>query len=308
MAGEAKNPRRAMPIAIIGSIGLCMVIYLFLQTSFLTSLHPGNILDGWEHLSFSHASSPLTGILDQDRQHWMIPLLYVGAVIGPLAAALIYMNGSARLLYGMAQSRYLPKILSVMTRQGNPWLAILVNFVIGMLCFAPLPGWQQMMAFLTSLMAITYSIGPITLIALREQLPEQSRPFKLPFGKLWAFVAFYICTLFTLWTGWSILSKLGIALVIGLLVLFVYRKFTPKAERYPLALRESAWIWVYFAGITLISWLGPFGKGMGVINFADSFWIIALFCLLVTAIAIRFKLSSAQTRQYVEELSLVQQA
>ena len=46
--------------------------------------------------------------------------------------------------------------------------------------------------------------------------------FKLPFAKAWCFIAFYICTLIVYWTGWEIVSKLGLCLFISF-ILFIMR-------------------------------------------------------------------------------------
>ena len=80
-------------------------------------------------------------------------------------------------------------------------------------------------------MAITYAIAPICLLALRDQAPNQLRPFKLPFVKLWSWTAFYICTLLMYWSGWNIISKLGISLIIGLIILFGYHFGTKTRPR-----------------------------------------------------------------------------
>ena len=96
MAGEAKNPKRALPIALIGSVLICLFIYLILQTAFLTSLTPKNLIHGWYHLGLADANSPMSAILTQDHLSYLLVLLYIGAIICPLAAALMYVNSSAR--------------------------------------------------------------------------------------------------------------------------------------------------------------------------------------------------------------------
>lgn len=225
-------------------------------------------------------------------------------MIGPMAAALIYMSGSARLLYGMSQSRYLPGFFSLMTQQGNPWFAIVISFIIGMFFFAPFPGWQEMMTFLTSLMAITYAIGPICLLALRYQVPNQARPFKLPFGRLWSVLAFYICTLLILWTGWDTLKKLAIALAVGIVVLFLNRVFSPKNQHESLHIKQSIWVWIYFIGILGLSYLSSFGHGLSVLSFNADLWIVALFCIFVSLLALKFRLKGDETQKYISELNL----
>ncbi len=303
LAGEAKNPYRTLPLAIIGSIAICLAVYMLLQFAFYSSLTPANLVNGWHNLILSGHNSPIASILSQDELNYLLPLLYIGAIAGPLASALMYISSASRSLFGMSKNKHIPHLFQKLTGQGNPVFAICVNFILGMMMFAPLPGWDKMISFLTSLMAITYSIGPVCLLALRYQLPNQKRPFKLPFATTWTTVAFYICTLLTYWSGWETLSKLAICLGVGLAVLFLHRLFIQTTESPPLNWRSSIWIWPYFVGISIISYLGNFG-GHGIIPFGWDFLIIGLFCMGIMFLAIKFKLPDDVTKDYVDRLEL----
>ncbi len=304
MAGEAKNPNRTLPIAIIGSIALTLTIYILLQLAFYSSITPHNLTAGWHHIHLSGGNSPMAAVLKQDGLTALLPLLYVGAIVGPLAAALMYASSASRSIYGMSKNNHIPNIFQKLTTQGNPLFAIMLNFTIGMLMFAPLPGWNSMITFLTSLMAMTYAAGPVCLLALRDQMPDHKRPFRLPLARVWATSAFYICTLLIYWSGWQIISKLSIALIIGLAVLFIHRLFIQGDKEMPLNLRSSIWIWPYFGGLSLISYLGNFGHGHEIIPFGWDFAVIALFCMLIMWLAIKFKLPQATTENYIHELEL----
>jgi len=304
MAGEAKKPSKALPFAIIGSIVICLAIYMLLQVAFLASLDGKALLHGWANLHLVGGNSPFASILSTDHLPVLITILYIGAIIGPLAAGLMYMSSASRSLYGMSKNDYLPLIFQKLTTQGNPIFAIAVNFVLGMLMFAPLPGWKQMVTFLASLMAITYAISPVCLLALRTQIPNQARPFKLPFALLWSWAAFYICTLLAYWSGWTIISKLGSALIIGLLVLFCYHYLTKRGRQLTLNWRASIWVWPYFAGLIGISYLGNFGHGLGAIPFGWDFLVIAIFCSLILWLSQIFKLPAADTQNYIDQLHL----
>lgn len=302
LAGEAKNPGFALPFAIVGSIVVCLVIFLLLQTSFLSALKPSDLQHGWQNLSLTGGASPFASLIYENRVLWVMPILYFGAVVAPLAAALMYISSAARSLYGISKSGQLPPFLQTLNVHGNPFWAIGLNFAVGMMLFAPLPGWDQMVAFFTSLIAITYSIAPINLLALRQQLPNHHRPFRLPFVKVWAATAFYICTLLIYWNGWAIISKMGVALMAGIVILVVYRKFSKTARRSNLDWRAATWLWPYLGGLTLLSYLSTFGGGRGVIPFGWDCLIIAIFSLGIITLAMKFKLPGAQTQEYVEAL------
>jgi len=304
MAGETKNPQKALPFAIIGSIGVCLIIYLLLQIAFNLALTPANLILGWSRLQLPGVDSPLAGILHQTQFNYLLPLLYVGAIIGPLAAGLMYMSSASRSLYAQSKNDYLPVFLQKLNGQGHPVNAIIVNFIVGICLFAPLPGWNMMISFLTSLMAITYAIAPISLLALRKQIPDQSRPFALPYPKLFGFMAFYFCTLMSYWSGWNIISKLSISFAIGMMILFIYHFSTARGRKLQFHWRESTWIWPYFIGISLISYLGSFGNGLNIIPFGLDFLVIAVFCGLILALAQHFILPSVITRQYIAQLDI----
>ncbi|AUJ58550.1 APC family permease [Coxiella endosymbiont of Amblyomma americanum] len=306
MAGEAKNPTRALPFAIIGSVIICLVIYLLLQSAFLSSLLPINLLHGWSYLDLQGDTSPITAIVHQERLDILLPLLYLGAIVGPLAAGLMYTGSGARALYGMSKNRHVPYLFQRLTAQGNPSIAILANFLLGMCLFAPLPGWNQMISFLTSLMALTYSIAPICLLSLRQQIPQCPRPFKLPAVTIWVLVAFYICTLLTYWSGWVIIYKLGFSLFIGFSVLIVHRCFLEPDKRFSFHWKASIWVWPYFIGMACISYLGNFGGGKKIIPFGWDFIVIIIFCVFILWLAMKFKLPSELTQRFLKDLEFDQ--
>ncbi len=302
MAGEAKNPGKSVPLAIVGSICICLILFLLIQLAFLCSLNTNNLMSGWSHILLQQDNSPLASILKQDDLQHFLPLLYIGAIIAPLAAGLMYCSSAARSLYGMSKNGYLPSFFQKITPQGNPLNATIINFFAGMCLFAPLPGWHNMVDFLTSLLAITYAVGPICLIALRSQAPNYKRPLKLPYATAWSFAAFYICTLLAYWSGWQVLNKMILAMAIGVFFLVVYRFFTK--HKVALHVRQSLWIWPYFLGIVIFSYLGNYGGGRGILSFAETLIGIAIFCVLIMWLAARYKLDAKETQAYIEALQL----
>jgi len=303
VAGEAKNPRFGLPLAIIGSVLVCLLVFLLLQLSFLASLTSVNLASGWSNLFLAHSKSPIQAILVQDNLTYLTPLLYVAAIVGPFAAALMYCSSAGRSLYGMSKNGYLPKFFQVLTPQGNPIFGIMVNFVLGMATFLPFSGWQSMVTFLSSILAVTYCIGPICLIALRDQVPHCQRAFRLPFGMVWSYVAFYLCTLLIYWSGWDIVSKLMIALAIGAVILLLYYSIKKPLQAVT-NWKASIWLWVYFGGIALISHAGNFGAGTEKLHAPWDYIYLGLLCLYTADLSLRYKLSAKSTLAYLSEFEL----
>src|SRR3990167_6890462 len=157
LAGEAKKLATAIPLAIVGSVLCCLLLYLGLQIAFIGALEPHFLANGWQHVSFAGDVGPFAGLAAGFGLIWLLKLLYIDATVSPSGAGLIYVTSTARILYAMSQIGYVPHFLSRLNKQHFPVMAILLNFIIGMFLFLPLPGWQAMVSFLVSGVVISFS-------------------------------------------------------------------------------------------------------------------------------------------------------
>lgn len=302
MAGEAKNPGRSVPLAILGSVFITLILFLFLQVGFLSSIEPSNLLHGWKHLTLGNDQSPYSAILKQEKIEFLMPLLYFGALMAPFAASLMYCAGASRSLYGMAKNGYVPKIFCKLSAHHHPQYAIFFNFILGMFMFAPLPGWNNMVSFMTTLLAITYSIGPICLLALRRQVPDQHRPLKLPFINLFGYGTFYLCTLLAYWCGWHIIYKMGIAVFGGYIIFSAYYLIAKRSLMPQLI--AAVWLWPYIGGLVLFSYMGNYGGGHHILNTSQIMLLMAVFCGIILLLSLKFRLKDEVTRDYIKQLNI----
>lgn len=134
LAGETKRMAIAIPLAIVGSIFACLILYLGLQVAFIGALDSNMLANGWENLSFAGDIGPFAGLAAGVGLFWLAKLLYVDAVVSPAGAGLIYVTSTARILYAMSQIGYVPRFLSKLNHEGFPIAAIMVNFFLGMFC------------------------------------------------------------------------------------------------------------------------------------------------------------------------------
>jgi amino acid transporter len=294
LAGEAKNSKLAIPIAVIGSIICCLFLYVGLQVAFIGAIDPASLKQGWQHLSFMGDVGPFAGIAAILGLIWLLKLLYIDAVVSPLGAGLIYVTSTARILYAMSKNGYFPGIFSRLNKQHFPAYAIALNFILGMFLFLPLPGWQAMVSFLVSAMVLSYAMGPICLLCLRLQLPNEKRPFRLPMANFLCLLAFYCCNLVSYWTGWETIWKLEIAIAIGF-VFFLIAYFRGHIAKSQAGLRSLIWICPYFLGFFLISYLGSFG-GKNIIPFGWDFLILAVFSVIILYLAVVTRVGLVQTQ------------
>lgn len=299
LAGEAKNLKVSIPLSTVGSVIACLLLYLGLQICFIGALDPSSIAGGWKNLSYTGDIGPFVGLATGLGLVYLLKLLYLNSLVSPLSAGLVYVTTTARILYAMSRIGYVPKFLSKLNHQHFPVWAIVVNFFLGMLSFLPLPGWQAMVNFLVSAMVITYAMGPIALLCLRLTMPDKVRPFRLPFANVFCLLAFYSCNLFSYWIGWETISKLAIALCIGLTFFLIsFLRGRVNIERHEL--RSAIWIIPYLFGLVVISYLGAFG-GLNIIPFGWDFLVIALFSIAILFLSIhtRAVLTAEEVSDYM---------
>ncbi|OGT43052.1 MAG: amino acid permease [Gammaproteobacteria bacterium RIFCSPHIGHO2_12_FULL_37_34] len=299
LAGETKHLTLAIPLAIVGSVVGCLILYLGLQVAFIGALHPDMLSRGWAHLGFTGDVGPFAGLAAGLGLFWLVKLLYVDAVVSPSGAGLIYVTSTARILYAMSEIGYVPRWLSYLNKQHFPVAAIMVNVALGMFLFLPLPGWQAMVSFLVSGMVISYAMGPIALLCMRMELPDEKRHFRLPMATIFCLVAFYFCNLLSYWTGWDTISKLAIAMLIGV-GFFIIACLHGRLSISSLGLKSGLWIIPYLTGLVLISYLGAFG-GKNMIPFGWDFVVIAIFSMIILHVAVKNRASIHLQKAYLDQ-------
>ena len=151
-------------------------------------------------------------------------------------------------------------------------------------------------------MIASYAIVPVCLVALRKNLPDMERPFRLPFYKPLCLIAFYICNLMLYWSGWDILCKLLISVVIGSALYLVYAIVKKELNKQVPELISSSWLFVYFLGFAVISKLGTYGGGLGKIPEGIDFAVIAIFSVAVFKLSQMTIISKALTEENIVKI------
>lgn len=261
LAGEVRNPQRNIPIAILGAVLIGFILYFMLQFSFIAAVPTQYLQHGWHTLQYPGASAPLVGLTLLLGLGIVAILLMFDAAFSPFGTTLVYTAATSRIVYGMALNNHLPKIFLKENRYNIPYLTLYVNLLVGICSFLPFPGWQKLVAFLSSASILSYGIGPICLLAMRKLQPDLHRPFRLSKALILSHIAFYFCNLMLYWCGFAILWKLDLALIIGLVI---YLSCQHKKLRSCGA--SLYWFVAYMGTLLFISYLGTFG-GIGVLQF-----------------------------------------
>jgi len=319
LGAESQNPTRNIPLAVIGSMLLGVVLYIALQIAFTGALNPHSLAKGWSAVAFKGKGvlfGPFAGLAVALGLGWLGVLLYSDAVISPGGTGLLYVGTSSRLTFALARNRYVPEVGARLSTRGVPVYAIAFSFLCGMFIFLPFPGWQQLVGFISSATVIAYAMAPLAMGALRLQEPDRARPFRLPGGTFLAPVGFIIANEIILFSGWAVVWKLIVAILIGFVLLAISFATSPPDRRPSLDWPSAAWLWPYLIGLTVISYLGSFDikkpNSIPIIGltgprndltFGWDMLVMAVFSVVIYLLAIRSRLPSERVNEYVGDLT-----
>ena len=289
MGGEARNPQRDLPRAVMGAVLIGTLIYLLLEVAFIGALDPANLAGGWGNPVGEGDFGPYATIATTLGLGWLAVILYIDAFISPAGTGLIYVGTSARLSYALGHAGFVPKGISKISARGVPWTSVLLAFVVGLICFLPFPSWQSLVGLVTSATVIMYGFAPVTLIALRRSDPDRPRPYRLPAPEIMAPLAFICANLIIYWTDWEAVSKLELGILAGFVIFGLSYAFKHPVEKPPLDPIALAWMVPWLGGLALISFLGQYG-GIGVLPDWIDLLVVAGFSLVIFYIGVRVAL------------------
>jgi amino acid transporter len=301
LGGESRNPQRDLPRAVIFSMLIGATIYILLQVVFIGALPHGALAHGWENVSFTGIFGPFAGLAKGLGLAWLAYILYADAIIAPAGSALIYTTTTSRITFGMSKNGDVPSFFEKTTTKTNvPIYGLIFTFLMGLVLFLPFPSWQTLVGFVTSATVLMYAGAPLALGALRKQKPDAHRPYRLPAGHVLAPLSFVAASFIVYWSGWQVDWKLFVAVLLGYLLMGISRLTGANPYRPPMDWAAAIWLWPYLAVMALISYCGQFGGGRGYIPFYWDMAVVAVWSLIVYAVAIRLRLPVEKVDEYTE--------
>jgi amino acid transporter len=276
LAGEIKNPQKNLPRAILISVAIGAVVYILAQVVIIGAM-PGNLLDnGFTGIAqitkgdlANNATAvtayPFAAVAGLIGLRWLSIILHIDAFVSPAGTAIIYETSTSRIGYGLARNRYYPKWLQLTDSRGVPWVSLISSFVFGIIFLLPFPSWQALVGLVTGASVLMYAGAPLSLTAFRGQVPDANRPYRVP-GAVWfSPLAFVVANMIIYWSGFPVIWKLGVCIVIGYAIIGVFRLLHQagiasifEGDPPPLDWRSAQWLPVYLIGMGIISWLGQF--------------------------------------------------
>ncbi|MGA5820736.1 APC family permease [Kitasatospora sp. NPDC094028] len=258
LAGEARNPGKSLPKAVISSILIALVIYIALQVAFLGAVPTEGLANGWSGLGYT---SPLADLAMAWGLNWLAMLLYADAFVSPSGTGMIYAATTSRMIHGVQENGHLPKVFGkVDAKTGIPRPALVLNLIVAFLFLAVFRGWGSLAEIVSVATVISYITGPVAVMALRRLAPELKRPVRLRAMPVIAPIAMVFGSLVLYWAKWPLTGKVILLMAAGLPIWAFYELRKPWAELKP-HLKAGAWMIAYLFVMAGISWAGSTDYG-----------------------------------------------
>jgi APA family basic amino acid/polyamine antiporter len=222
-AGEAKNPKKDVPFAIIASLVICTALYI------LVSL----VLTGMVKYSELDMRAPVASAFSGVGLTWAVYIIVIAATAGLTSVMLVMMLGQTRIFLGMAKDGLLPKNMFgyIHPKFRTPSRStLLVGAIVSIVAaVTPIDKVSEMCSMGTLL---AFAMISLAVMVLRIKQPQLERPFKTPaiyvvapLGALFNFGLMYFVRPDT-WIAFICWSTLGV------LVYFLYSKKHSHLNEY----------------------------------------------------------------------------
>ncbi|HEX9950943.1 MAG TPA: amino acid permease [Rubricoccaceae bacterium] len=211
-AQEAKNPQRDLPIGILGSLIICTVLYI-LVSGILTGIVPYAQLGVAEPIAVGIEATGYTALAG---------FIKIGAIAGLSSVMLVMLMAQPRIFFTMSRDGLLPPVFSRLhPRFRTPHISTAMT---GVTC-ALLAGFFNVnelghLVSIGTLLAFVIVCGGVWYLRVKE--PDRVRPFKTPFVPLVPILGIVVCVFLMSRLPVEAWERLGIWLVIGLAIYFLY--------------------------------------------------------------------------------------
>ena len=182
-AEETENPQRDLPIAILGTLIICTILYVCVAL----------VLTGNVPLGHIDIQAPIAHAMRAIGIDWFAGLISIGALCALTSVLLIYQLGTTRILYAMSRDKFLPKSLRLIHKKyRTPHVLTWISGIVVIVCalFMDLNISAELCNFGTF---TSFIIICIAVLILRKTDPDRQRPFKVPFCPLFPILGILTC-------------------------------------------------------------------------------------------------------------------
>ena len=218
-AQEAINPKRDMPIGILGSLAICTVLYILFA----------HVLTGMATTEDFRTSGKEASVVFAINKYmlgygWLGKLVTVAILAGFSSVILVMLLGQSRVFYSMSRDGLLPKVFSdIHPKYKTPYKASWFILVLVGLFAAFVPG--DIVGEMTSIGTLfAFILVCIAVIVLRKTNPDLKREFKTPWVPYVPILGAVVCSAMIYGLGWTNWLRLIVWLLVGFVIYFSYSK------------------------------------------------------------------------------------
>lgn len=220
-AEETKNPQKDLPIAILGTLSFCTILYILVAL----------VLTGIVPVDKINPSAPIAAALHMINKDFLSGFISTAAVCALASVFLICQLAATRILYAMSRDKFLPRILRMIHKKHRtPHIMTIVVGLVIIVCslFMDLNISAQLCNYgtFTSLIAIC-----IAVIVLRKTEPNLNRPFKVPFVPLFPILGIITCAALVIYSFNQLSTSVLMFFLWVLIGILIYFGFSYKNLR-----------------------------------------------------------------------------
>jgi APA family basic amino acid/polyamine antiporter len=218
-AQEARNPKRDMPIGILGSLFFCTILYVLFSFVLSGVATVDDFRTAGKEASVAFAISKyMTGY------EWLSKAVTIAILAGFSSVILVMLLGQSRVFFSMSRDGLVPPIFSdVHPRYRTPWKSNMLFFVFTgtLAAFVPADVTGEMTSIGT---LFAFSLVCAGVWIMRVRSPELERGFRVPAAPLVAILGIITCGAMVFGLGWTNWLRLIVWLLIGFIFYFGYGK------------------------------------------------------------------------------------
>ncbi len=222
-AQETKNPKRNLPIGILGTLAICTILYILFAHVLTGVATVEDFRTGGKEASVAFAIEKY-----MIGYKWLADFVTVAILAGFSSVILVMLLGQSRVFYAMGNDGLLPKSLGTLhPKYKTPYKANLVILLIVGLFAGFIPG--KIVGDMTSIGTLfAFILVCLSVIVLRKKEPNMNREFKTPFVPFVPILGVLVCFAMIYGLGWTNWLRLAVWLVLGLVIYFLYSKKNSK--------------------------------------------------------------------------------
>jgi len=227
-AQEAKNPKRDMPIGILGSLVVCTILYVLFSHVLSGVATVEDFRTAGKEASVAFAISKY-----MIGYEWLSKFVTIAILAGFSSVILVMLMGQSRVFYSMSHDGLVPKIFSeVHPKFKTPWKANMLFFLFTSAFAGFLP--ESIVGEMTSIGTLfAFILVCAGVWIMRVRRPEIPRAFVVPALPLVAVLGIVVCGSMIYGLGWTNWLRLGVWLAIGLVFYFGYGMKHSRLQSHP---------------------------------------------------------------------------